>query len=352
MLADTMGELLQQIPPLLIINVCGSGLLLAAALVYFAIIKPRRRKAREKAETVADAAPTTPDTATAASTTAAYDLPDLDMLVDDSGFEREAEPAPPPAPATPDTAPAPVPVSRDGHIRLNTGETITAEEVVSVRRDTRDGRLVVYIDGVGYRSLVDVPDVKNRFVTVMKQLNRVVTQPDSLAVEADDAPQSAPEPAQQEKAKPQPADSVQVEILPPDAEQPAEPPRKAKPKQALGAPPPPDKDGAIPGALPSYNMDEAVKPVKGGRFGLGPAKYEFAEVPELDIAGAIEAYLQHRIAYTPEFQGRNIHVHAAPGGVGVRIQVEDQFYDMVDEVEDADAREFISAVIEEWQSRQ
>jgi hypothetical protein len=74
-------------------------------------------------------------------------------------------------------------------------------------------------------------------------------------------------------------------------------------------------------------------------------------IPELDIAGAIETYLQHKLAQTPEYAGRKIHVHSAPGG-GVRIQVDESFYDAVGDVTDAGVREFLSATIQEWQDRQ
>ncbi len=370
MLGDTMGDLFQQIPVALILNVCVSGVLFLAALTYFAVIKPRRRKAREKAaeatETIAAEKSTGPPpartvpaaAADAAASAADYEMPDLDMLVDDSGFKEDAdlsepEPAPVEKPSAPQPAPAPAtsptprpksPAANNGRIRLDTGETVAAEEVVSVRRDPRDGRLVVLMDGVGYRSLVDVPEVKDRFVDVMKRLNRVVTQPDT--------PPPAAESSTDEVAVDMLLDVPEIEVATPEPPVVEQPQREIDPEKILRSPPPPPKDGAIPGALPTYNMDEAVKPIKGGRFGLGPAKFEYAEVPELDIAGSIEAYLQHRIAYTPEFQGRDIHVHAAPGGIGVRIQVENAFYDAVDEIADEEARDFVAAVIAEWQARQ
>lgn len=333
MVVDTLGELLQQIPPALILNVCGSATLLALAFVYFALIKPRRRKAREQAAAQATDQPVASTSSDSAPVTAAVDddLPDLAMLTDDRYLGAASPPPPTQTPDVPAVAPA--------TIHMDSGETFAPEPVVNVVRDPRDGGLVVVMDGVGYRSLAAVPEVKARFIEVMKQLNSVVNTPkraaatDPAPAETDPAPQPKSEPASTRDSE----DTSTRDDIDPAA--------------ILGTPPPPRQDGSLPGQLPTYNMDEAVKPKRGGRFGLGPAKYEYAEVPELDIAGAIEAYLQHRLAYSSDYADRSIHVLPAPGG-GVRIQVDDQFYEMVDEIEDEGVRSFVAAVIAEWQERQ
>jgi hypothetical protein len=74
-------------------------------------------------------------------------------------------------------------------------------------------------------------------------------------------------------------------------------------------------------------------------------------VPELDIAGSIEAFLQHKLESTGAYPGREIHVHNAPGG-GVRILVDDDYYDAVSDVDDPEVRDYLTATIEEWQERQ
>jgi hypothetical protein len=195
-------------------------------------------------------------------------------------------------------------------VKLNTGDIIESQEIAAVLRDPRDGRLVVYIDNVGYRSLVDSPEVKNKFVKMMKELSEVVTRPD-------DNPPGArkPEPALTEEKPERP------ELIPP-------PPVGAK--------------GEMPGDLPSFKLDDHRPPPKGGKS---------QPIPELNIAGAIEAYLQHKLKFMDEFANRVIHVHSAPGG-GVRIQVDNSFYDAVGDVADEKVRAFLSATIQEWQNRQ
>jgi hypothetical protein len=182
--------------------------------------------------------------------------------------------------------------------------------VLHVLRDPRDGRLMVEINGTAYRTFIGEPDAKETFVTTMRELSNVV-------VKADDNP-------------PQPDET------------PAAPP---PPRPRHSAPPPPvSTEGDMPGDLPSYRMEDNLRPSRTGR-------YESTPVPDLNIANAIEAYLQHKLKHTPEYAGLNLHVQSAPGG-GVRIQVGDRYYEAVSDIEDDDIREFLSETIQEWQSRQ
>ena len=76
-----------------------------------------------------------------------------------------------------------------------------------------------------------------------------------------------------------------------------------------------------------------------------------ARLEMLDLATAIETYLQHKLKHTPEYAEREIHVRSAPGG-GVLIQVDAQFYEAVSDVEDDPIRQFLMATIQEWQESQ
>ena len=73
--------------------------------------------------------------------------------------------------------------------------------------------------------------------------------------------------------------------------------------------------------------------------------------PQLDLAAAIETYLQYKLQHTPEYLGRDIHIHGTPTGA-IRIQVDQNYYDFVDEVADAEVRDFLQSTIAEWQERQ
>lgn len=282
--SEIFSEFLAQLPSSLLVVVCGAGLLLLALMIWIGYIKPRQQQRRDRRAAATRAAPNPPDPA---------DLPDLDFLLASADE----------APGDPD------------HILLNTGETIHTEPVLSVRRDPGDGGLLVVIDGVGYRSLADAPQVKARFVQVMRDLNAVVGQPAAPTSDLPSAEPSAPPPAPQSSIPP----------------------------------PPVTPDGAMPGDLTDYKAIESNVIESGGLFKR--PKIESQPVPELDIAAAIEAYLQHKLNYSPDFRGRHIHVMSAPGG-GVRIQVDGKTYETVDDVEDEAARAFLVETIQEWQDRQ
>lgn len=287
--SEIFSEFLAQLPSSLLVVVCGAGLLLLALMIWIGYIKPRQQQRRDRRAAATRAATNPPDPA---------DLPDLDFLLASADE----------APDDPDT------------ILLNTGEALRTEPVLSVRRDPSDGTLLVVIDGVGYRSLADAPQVKARFVQVMRDLNAVVGQ---ATAPASDSPSAEP-------------------VTPPPTATPPSP-------QASIPPPPVTPDGAMPGDLTDYKSIQSNVVESGGLFKR--PRIETQPVPELDIAAAIEAYLQHKLSYSPEFRGRNIHVMSAPGG-GVRIQVDGKTYETVDDVEDEAARAFLVETIQEWQDRQ
>ena len=216
----------------------------------------------------------------------------------------------PPTPITPPPAPPLRKQSLHSRVKLHTGLEIEAEELITVLRDPRDGRLVVQIDDVAYRTLVDTPEAKKKFVQVMKKLSEVVTKPD------DDPPGI-------EKPVPITPQPILAE------------------KQPVSPPLPPLPDGNMPGDLPKFRLEENISIPKG----------EKADIPELNLASAIEAYLQHKLQYTPQYANRQIHVRSAPGG-GVLVQVDANFYEAVSDVAETDVREFLQTTIQEWQKRQ
>ncbi len=280
--AEQFGDFLAQLPVTLYLMVCGAGLLLTLAIVYFAYIKPtlaRRRAANQNS----DSAP--PD-----------DLPDLDILLDTSSLSSTL---PPPQTTTPETPP-PARSKNTYWVRLESGAMVRGEEILAVLRDTRDGQLLIQLDKTGYRTLVDSPEAKQQFLAIMKEVGNLVTRPDDN---------------------------------PPPIEDPA------------GTPPPPiDTEGHMPGDLPSYKLEESMVPSKRG-------KYDPVPLPELNIAAAIEAYLQHKLSHSGYYDDRVIHVLPSPDG-GVRIQVDNSYYDAVSDVDDEDIRDFLEKTIQEWQERQ
>ena len=313
---DVFSDFLEQIPATLLIFVCGAGLLLFAAFAWFSYFKPLRKKRTQRIGTPAITEPvTTPPPSKQPAKFQTGDLPDLDDLlgrVASSGGNQ-------PAPTTSRT-----PQGEVG-VKLNTGDRVNAREVLSVLRDPRDGRLMVLVDDTAYRTLTDDPQIKDRFVKLMRELSDAVMKPDN------NPPPPSEEP---DTANDELADDL-AELL--------EAAQDSKPSREFAPPPPISSDGAMPGDLPSYRIDDNVS-VSGNKYVTNPT-------PELNIAQAIDSYLQHKLRHTPEMNGRSLQIMSSPSG-GVRIRVDNQYFEAVDEIADPDIRAFIQSAIQEWQSRQ
>jgi hypothetical protein len=316
---DELGGFLQQpLVPILFGMMCFFGLLLIGILGY--IFWARVKKARAETPMV------TPTPAHAAEPDMG-DLPDLDVLVDTSALIADNPP----------------PRSRSGTYTLNTtdGGSAEAVEVLTVLRDVVDGRLIVQIGDKAYRALAESGDAesKDRFIRVMRELAQLASSVSKVPA-ANPAPTVAP-PAPETPAP----TSVAEDVEPPPAAQ--------KPKAPAAPPPTVTPEGGMPGDLPKFSLDDqppAQLPPGLFRGVIGGKKQTGEPVPELNIAGAIEAYLQHKLRHTPEYTGRSIHVLPAPDG-GVSIEVDGRYFDAVGDVDDAEVREFIAGAIQEWQER-
>ncbi len=218
-------------------------------------------------------------------------MPDLDMLLN--------MPVEPTKSAKPAPEPEKQPPRQHGlvNVRLTNGGTSSAAEILTVMRGIDDGRLIVQIADWAYASddeEID-PEFRQRFVKIMKDISQVAPRfsKGGKAAPASSAPEPDPAPA-------------------------------------------PSRPAADP--VPNFSTAEvaAVSPLDAS--------------PALDLAGAIEQYLQTKLALSPEFSSRSIHVRSAMDG-GVRIEVDDEFFDSVGDVTDPAIREFLAKTIEEWQSR-
>jgi hypothetical protein len=223
------------------------------------------------------------------------------------------------------------------NVRLESGSTVQARELLSVLRDEKDGRLMILSGDTAYRTLLNDPEVKKQFTAIMKELSAVILKPD-------DGSPIAYVPAEQ-SAKPVPTSTTQKTEIPLVAESPT--PHESASNTSTRT----VKEVAepLPGDLPSMKMPDNPDNYKIGRFGNVSVK-RIDKAPELNIADAIEAYLQYKIEQNPQFQRRGIHIKPALGG-GVKIEADGKSYEFVDEVADADVRSFIQTAINEWQDR-
>lgn len=328
MLGDELGGLISQLPVPLIAMVCIGGGLWLAALVYFAVIRPNRNKRREaakQAETVPGFVPYTAPAMPAAASAFAADMPDLDLLT-------SADSAPAPVRAT-QSAPAVTGARRlsSVDVKLAGGDMIHAQEALIVLRDPRDGKLIVQMGDTGYKSLD--AGLRGDFMNLMRELGALAT-----------AASPAPVPAPVVQAEPVVVAQAAPALSVPPVE--AAPAPVAPPSVSV-APPSPTGNSVMPGDLPKYSeMKDEIK----SRGAFRAAKSEMPPVPELNIPAAIEAYLQYKKQFSPEYAQRSIHVLPAPGGV--RIEVDGTYFESVGDVADPDVRAFLQATIQEWQKRQ
>jgi hypothetical protein len=313
------GDFLRQLPTGVIALLCTSGLMLAVSFVL--IVRARSARARRGLSGGIQGDDLMRFFKRGQDSKPNDDYPDMDLLLD----------VPLPAPASAAAQPK---RSRSGtyDVALPDGRTVEAAELMTIARDLADGSLIIQIGDRAYShaSQIEDPEARRRFLNTLKQLVQLASP--AAAPSSSDQPTSPVQPTPVEAAEPE--------------NQPAlgQPTNNTSPAQPQRKPPPPRADGVMPGDLPKFSTTTPPLTVRGK-----PAPKE--EVPELNIAGAIEAYLQHKISYTPEYAGRSIHVRPSFGG-GVKIEVDGMFFDAVDEVSDTTVRQFLTETIEEWQSRQ
>jgi hypothetical protein len=324
MTSDVIGEFIVQLPPGLYLAVCAPFFILVAYFMVALYARSQRAKRKIAAQAMQASNQGGSDALEMLQAVrreySAEEMPELDVLLEADDERAEAQPASNQGVRTLNRKPQPV--------RLHNGELSEAREVLTVLRSEVDGRLMVQMGELAYRTLAESPETKRVFNKLMKELGAVIMRPDA-----------APEAQQPDSAVTMP-EGLETAMDADEAE--------------IGShyrtvpPPPQTPDGRMPGDLPSYRFDD--NPTKIENRGLR-RRVEFDAPPELDIATAIETYLQYRIQHTPEFRNRDIHVLPALTG-GVRIQVDDQYYEAVDEIADPETRAFVKTVIAEWQERQ
>jgi hypothetical protein len=222
-------------------------------------------------------------------------------------------------------------------VQLDTGETAQATELLSILRDEEDGRLMILAGDTAYRTLMNNPEVRKQFTTIMKELSTIILKADTRPPK-EEMPESANPVASVQKPTPKPSSVATASSQPKSASE------KDKAKRTEEV-----EEVRLPGDLPDMTLPDYPDNYEKGRLGwVSVTKVDKA--PELNIANAIETYLQYKIEQNPSYQRRGIHIKPALGG-GVRIEADGKSYDFVDEIADTDVRNFIQTAINEWQDR-
>ncbi|MGB7340464.1 MAG: hypothetical protein WBC91_16320 [Phototrophicaceae bacterium] len=204
-------------------------------------------------------------------------------------------------------------------VKISSGGDTQAREMISILRDETDAHLIIQIGNTGYRTLANHEKAKAGFSKIMKELSQAVTTPD-------DNPPAVPQ-----KQKPMPSSYTPSSVYDDNDD---------------------DNDVVLPGDIRLPSLNDLPDSYKVGRFGRVQVKKVRAEdkVKPINIAEAIEEYLQYKISLSPAYQNRGIHIRSALSG-GVIIEVDGQRYEFIDEVTDKDAQAFIKQAIDEWQDR-
>ncbi|HUN06849.1 MAG TPA: hypothetical protein PLQ56_09610 [Aggregatilineales bacterium] len=283
--------------------ICLLGLLLVGVVILLVYLRSRGIGLLGGTRTPAAAAPA--DEA---------DMPELAALV-----------SPTPAPADY----APVRALRKGTFTVTPadGAATEAVEVLTVLRDVVDGRLLVQIGDKTLLNPAQDSVFNERLQKVLRELAVSDTNPPAPPVQIPVVPPLVAPVVQasEEEALPLPES-----LLPP----------VSTPRSASSA-----NRAPAPGVLPSFKLDDVPleRPQRGKKYTPKP-------VPELNIASAIETFIQFKLANLGLFPGRSIHVLPAPDG-GVRIEVDGQSFDAVGDVSDIAVREFLAASVQEWQDQ-
>lgn len=300
-----MGDFFAQLPPIFPILLIASVLLIGAGfaiLIFSGRSKDKPRKNKDVPLPDVPAMKTVaPPAAPAATRTAAdsWALPDIDQLT-----------------------PAAAPQRPSGTFRLTltSGESVEAAEVMVLLRNMTDGSLIAQIGDKSYTCPPNDADADF--------LRRYTIAVRDLPAASADAPRS-----------PRP-----VPTTPPPAAVPSAPSPAAK--SAAIAPAAAGSSTEIPGDLPKFTSPESTEAPR-----LGRRPTATAPIPEINVAASIESYLQFRLSTDERFAGRNIHLLPA-GADGVRIEVDGQTFQHIDEVTDPSAQAFLRETVADWQSRQ
>lgn len=307
------ADFLSQLPPIASIMFCISGIALVGAVVATFIVRSRKMRRLEALVAATGTGTSTPGLMKVSggsgsapgvppgdSDPSLDDLPDLDVL----------------------TAPARPAHSGAFGVRLTDGTLTDAVEVLTVLRDIVDGSLIVQLGERAYRYPVapgaDV-EITRRIATVRDALGGQPAASAPLAT--DDSP-------------PTPSLGDLVAARPPIPRPVALPTQTVVP-------------GSAPGDLPKFKMPDQYEAPK--RFAR--VKRPDEVIPDINIAAAIEDYLQYRLVQTGALPGRSVHIRNGVKG-GISIEIDGRFFEAVGDVDDAEVRAFLQASIEEWQDRQ
>ncbi len=216
-------------------------------------------------------------------------------------------------------------------------------EVLRLLRDRSTGALVVEVGENKYRALRDIKDGRVGRLVLQAAADLVrftgVVQPQG---QAQNLPPSSPPPL---AAEPAPTVALRatsaLEQAPPVPRTPPPPAVEREFLQSLvqkrSKEPEPPKPSLSP--IEFFRRSFAARRQAGVEDSTSVAR---------SLVDEIEDILQRFLRAYPSFVGKEVHVSTGPAG-GIRIQVEDEFYDTPDDIPDPEIRGILKAAIQEWE---
>jgi hypothetical protein len=182
---------------------------------------------------------------------------------------------------------------------------VDAVEVMRVWRDINDGALIIQMGDQLFRAIPEIRDrgIARRFIAVVQNLAQLATIGASAA------------------GLPTPNFDVTSGVV--------------------------SQPGAWAQSSPPSAATQPPEPVAPLAAEPAPAP---AESGTLGIAAQIDKLLQLRLSQTPVFRGRTIQMGTKLDG-SLEIQVDDEFYESMEEIKDREVRDFIQQVVREWEQR-
>jgi cytoskeletal protein RodZ len=219
-----------------------------------------------------------------------------------------------------------------------------ASEVLRLLRDRDTGALIVEVKGEKYRALREIKDERIGRQVLQAAANLVhftgVIQAHDRARTSQPSSLSAAEPTATDS--PPALSTVALEEAPPVPRTPAPPSVEREFLQSL-----------VQQRLPKEEETRkaSLSPIEFFRrsFSARRRARVQGDIPSpLSFVEEIEEILQRFLRTYPSFIGKEVHVGTAQSG-GIRIQVEDEFYDTPDDIPDPEIRGILKAAIQEWE---
>ncbi|MEM7347622.1 MAG: hypothetical protein AAF485_25585 [Chloroflexota bacterium] len=241
----------------------------------------------------------------------------------------------------------------------------TPVELLRLLRDPQSGHLILEVAGHRYTKLVEVTDktvgeyilslvahllnFTNGMIATNAGLKSVYTP--KVGPLPDPPASSTPTPSAQmhDPVTPvtSPASSASVSEVPP-----------VKEADSLVPKPSPEAEAAFRASMASYRAQSPADiqqppppPQRGGWFGRSSSPTaEPAALPPLNLADEINQIVQSRLNHSPLAGKVSVDIISDPNG-GIRIRVNDQFYNSPDDIEDNEVRDLVKSSIKDWEQR-